>query len=188
MAVLQDQETVCGSFGFVSILTCVSDVRWSVQPFKVRAVRYCNCLICSKHWSRAQYKVCYLCARCEALGTWIGQFFLFLEKPKNRTQRWSFDKSFHTDHKETWVDKKAEDGYKIRGPTTWPSHEANVLCQFTWQYSVSMYISLEDWELSGLNLFFEVIWYLLLSFSSTSPSGWIIGCQIFVEHARLYKT
>jgi hypothetical protein len=65
------------------------------------------------------------------------------EKPKNRTQRWSFDGSFHTDHKETWVDKKAEDGYKIGGPTTWPSHEANALCQFTWQYSVSMYISPE---------------------------------------------
>jgi hypothetical protein len=64
------------------------------------------------------------------------------------------------------VDKKTEDGYKIGGPTTWPSHEANALCQFTWQYSVSMYKSPEDWELSEFNLFFEVIWYLLLSFSS----------------------
>lgn len=78
VAVLQDQETVCGSFGFVALLTCVSNVRWSVQPFKVRAVRYCNCLICSKHWSRAEYKVWYLCARCEVLATWIGEFFLFL--------------------------------------------------------------------------------------------------------------
>lgn len=94
------------------------------------------------------------------------------EKPKNRTQRWSFDESFHTDYKETWVDKKAEDGYKIGGPTTWPSHEANALCQFTWQYSVSMYISPEEWELSGFNLFFEVIWYLLLSFSS-NLSFWL---------------
>lgn len=55
------------------------------------------------------------------------------------------------------MDKKAEDGYKIGGPTTWPTHEANALCQFTWQYSVSMYISPEEWELSGFNLFFEVI-------------------------------
>jgi hypothetical protein len=70
------------------------------------------------------------------------------------------------------VDKKAEDGYKIGGPTTWPSHEANALCQFTWQYSVSMYISPEEWELSGFNLFFEVIWYLLLSFSS-NLSFWL---------------
>ncbi|KAH9546309.1 hypothetical protein CY35_12G088500 [Sphagnum magellanicum] len=79
------------------------------------------------------------------------------EKPKNKTRRWSFGKSFHTDHhKETQVDKKTEEDYKIGGATTWPSHNAaNSLHQSTQQYSISVYIGPEDWAATRIQTAFR---------------------------------
>ncbi|KAH8957711.1 hypothetical protein BDL97_07G106200 [Sphagnum fallax] len=67
------------------------------------------------------------------------------EKPRNKTRRWGFGKSAHTDQKDIRADKKKVENLNIGGATAWPSHKANALHQSTQQYAVSTYISPEDW-------------------------------------------
>ncbi|CAK9854953.1 unnamed protein product, partial [Sphagnum jensenii] len=57
------------------------------------------------------------------------------ERPRNKTRRWGFGKSAHTDQKDIRADKKKVENLNIGGATAWPSHKANALQQSTQQYA-----------------------------------------------------